>query len=458
MEGNRGCIPGFGSGSVVIRDGKCINHEGHEVSRRLFLGFPLCTFRPFVVHGLQSGLLSRFWILWLSIAAGVASAQARVPASAESAQGQTESQTGRYHFRGFLPLTDFYSTPDPLPPGPPGKLIRAAEFYEYQLPEGVSAFRILYHSRSASGTDVAASGVVLTPDQSPPAGGWPVIAWAHGFTGIARHCAPSLMRNLNEGPFLSMYVKLGYAVVATDYVGLGTDFRNASVDMQSDATDVIYSIAAARAAVPQLGRKWVAMGESAGGLAAVAIAELQGEIRDPDYLGSIAISGIADAKEFYEVSANGRSPAQLVVLAYEIQTLYPRFQANQMLTEKALALYPQVEKACGMASTDADTTAAQVLKPGWQDNGVVKQFFARNTIGQRPAYRPLLLVSSDADPAVRTGMTAQVVARLCGQRDVVQFHDYQKSEFASVLGDSVRDQLTWIQARFAGRPASGNCH
>ena len=403
-------------------------------------------------------LCPRSWILWLGIAAGVAAVFAPLPAIAESVQGQTESQTDRHHFRGFLPLTNFYSTPDPLPPGPPGKLIRVAEFDEYQLPEGVSAFRILYHSRSASGTDVAASGVVLTPDQAPPAGGWPVIAWAHGFTGIARHCAPSLMRNLNEGPFLSMYVKLGYAVVATDYVGLGTNFRNASVDMQSDAADVIYSITAARAAVPQLGRKWVAMGESAGGLAALAVAELEGDIRDPDYLGSIAISGIADAKEFYELSASGRSPAQLVVLAYEIQTLYPQFQENQMLTEKALALYPQVEKACGMASTDSETTAAQVLKPGWQGNGAVEHFFARNTIGQKPSYRPLLLVSSDADPAVRMGMTARVVSRLCRQNDAVQFHDFQRSEFASVLGDSVRDQLTWIQARFAGRPASSNCH
>jgi hypothetical protein len=109
-------------------------------------------------------------------------------------------------------------------------------------------------------------------------------------------------------------------------------------------------------------------------------------------------------------------------------------------------------------SRDPDTIAVPVLKPGWQDDSVVEQFLARNTIGRKPAYRPLLIVSSDADPAVRTGMTARAVANLCRQRDVVQFHDYQSSEFASVLGDSVREQLTWIQARFAGRPASSNCH
>ena len=77
------------------------------------------------------------------------------------------------------------------------------------------------------------------------------------------------------------------------------------LDMQSNAADVIYSIAAAHAAVPGLGRKWVAMGESAGGLAALAVAGLESDIRDPDYLGSIAISGIADAKEFYLQAADG---------------------------------------------------------------------------------------------------------------------------------------------------------
>jgi hypothetical protein len=192
-----------------------------------------------------------------------------------------------------------------LPAGKPGELIRSEEFDDYAFAPEVSAVRILYYSQSAMGEDVAASGVVLIPSARPPAGGWPVIAWAHDFSGAARQCAPSLMRSLYYGPFLSMYVNLGYAVVATDYAGLGTDFRNALMDMRSNATDVIYSIPAAHAAVPQLGAKWVAMGESQGGLAVVGVAELEGEIRDANYLGSIAVSGVADAKDVYEPLAGG---------------------------------------------------------------------------------------------------------------------------------------------------------
>jgi len=395
----------------------------------------------------------RWAIALVSITVGSAADLAPVAAFAESAQSQTEAQADRSEFRRLLPLTDFYTTPSPLPAGQPGELIRSEEFNEYQIPEGVSAFRILYYSRSARGTDVAASGVVLTPDRQPPSGGWPVIAWAHGFTGTARRCAPSLMRNLNEGPFLSMYVELGYAVVATDYAGLGTNFRNASVDMQSNATDVIDSVVASRTAVPQLGRKWVAMGESAGGLAALAVAELESDIRDPDYLGSIAVSGIADAKEVDEQAARANSPEPLI-LAYGVQTLYPPFQVNQILTKEALVPYRQIESGCAPALS---SPAHQMLRPGWEDNYFVRQFFARNTVGQKPAYGPLLIVSGYTGPAVSTGMTRRVLARMCKQGDKLQFHQYQGSDFAAVLGDSVRDQLTWIQARFAGRPAPSNC-
>ncbi len=93
-----------------------------------------------------------------------------------------------------------------------------------------------------------------------------------------------------------MYVNLGYAVVATDYVGLGTSFRNASFDAPSNATDVINSVKAARKAVAELGARWIALGEANGGISALFVAELQDEADDHDYLGSVSILGILDLK------------------------------------------------------------------------------------------------------------------------------------------------------------------
>jgi len=370
------------------------------------------------------------------------------------AQQQASSQAKRP--RGGVQITRFYDTPVPLPPGKPGELIRSQKDDEYYLGEDVTAVRILYHSRSGNGEDVATSGVVIIPDRKPPAGGWPIIAWAHEWMGSARQCAPSLMRNLGSGPFLSMYASLGYAVVATDYAGLGTNFRNAFVDIRSNALDAIYSVSAARAAEPSLGSKWIAMGQADGGLAALGVAEVESEIRDSGYLGSIAISGVANAKDAYEKSAQATSQPMLVFLAYGIKTVFPQFQPSDILTEKGLGAYRQIESACAVAGDGV--SAAEMMKPNWEKNGLVQEFFRRNALGQKRAGGPVMVLGAESDPAVMAGMTSHLVGDMCKQGDRVQFIRYPGLDSGAALGSSVRDQIGWIQSRFKGEPAPSNCH
>jgi hypothetical protein len=380
-------------------------------------------------------------------AAGSPEAQAQMPTSAE-----------RSHIQRTLPITKFYDTANPLPAGNPGTLIRSQEFDGYELPFSVSAVRILYHSRSARGEDVAASGVVLFPyDKKPPAGGWPVIAWAHGSNGVGRVCAPSLMRNIGHGTFLAMYVNLGYAVVATDYTGLGTNFRNAFLDGPSNATDVINSIPAARAAVPELGARWIVMGEAEGGLTAVAVAAKENEIRDPDYLGAIAISDVASAKEIYGHSTAGASRLMLTSLAYGIKTVYPEFQVTAMLTEKALALYHDIDQTCSEPKATPDLSPNQIVKPGWESNTFVRQYFERNDPADATAYGPILVISGATSPASLAPMTGQTISRMCKQGDRVQWERYSDLDPGTMIGDSVSDQIGWIEGRFAGRPSPTNC-
>jgi pimeloyl-ACP methyl ester carboxylesterase len=359
--------------------------------------------------------------------------------------------------RHRLPVTKFYDTPNPLTAKNPGDLIGSEVFDEYILPEGVQAVRILYHSRSASGQDVAASGVVLYPEVKPPAGGWPVLAWAHSLNGVARECAPSLARNLQHGPFLAMYVSQGYAVVATDFAGLGTSSRNAFSDTPSNATDVVYSIPAARAAVPQLGSRWIALGIGQGGAAAVGVAELEYEMRDPNYLGSIAISSLDGAAEDYAASTIPGFYEAPLWLAYGIKSVYPDFNVKEILTGRALALYPRVEQSCEDPGRASKLSSAELLKATWNNDKFVKKYFSRSALGRKPAQGPLLIISSGLDPAVPIQQTAQVIARMCKQGDRVHFERYPQSDAGAVFGDSVRDQISWIQGRFAARPVSSNC-
>ena len=50
---------------------------------------------------------------------------------------------------------------------------------------------VLYSSRTPQGAKTAVSGSVSVPKGKVPKGGWPVITWAHGTTGVADACAPS---------------------------------------------------------------------------------------------------------------------------------------------------------------------------------------------------------------------------------------------------------------------------
>jgi alpha-beta hydrolase superfamily lysophospholipase len=378
------------------------------------------------------------------------------PTEGAMAQNHATALAKRPEVLRAFPLTRFYDTPGPLPPGKPGELIRFEPLGDHELPFAVTVVRILYHSRSAKGKDIAVSGVVLVPPGAAPTGGWPVIAWAHDFKGAARQCAPSLMKNLSAGPFLAMYTNLGYAVVATDYAGLGTNFPYTSLDMQSSALDVIYSVPASRTAAPQLGLRWVAMGYSQGGLAAVGVAEAESEIRDGNYLGAVAISGVADVHDIYQRMSLASSGRFLFSLARTIKNVFPDFRVQDMLAVKAMQLYEQTSHSCD-ATAEAELPPGEVLKPGWENDRFVEDFFTRNTPGRKPASGPLLILGGEADPAVPASITPKAVARMCKQGDRVLFYKYPDLDAGALLGGSVSDQISWVKARFAGRRVPSNC-
>ena len=76
----------------------------------------------------------------------------------------------------------------------------------------LQAARVVYRSTSGD-TDAptVVSGSVFTPRGQAPDGGWPVIALAHGTTGIDQACAPSLSANLLGNVVFVMDRKRGRA-------------------------------------------------------------------------------------------------------------------------------------------------------------------------------------------------------------------------------------------------------
>ena len=81
----------------------------------------------------------------------------------------------------------------------------------------------MYLSKTSNNTLVPVTDFILWPYAARPhRGGIPIVAWAHGSGGSAPKCAPSNMQNLWYH-FQGLYEIAfhGYAVIATDYAGLG---------------------------------------------------------------------------------------------------------------------------------------------------------------------------------------------------------------------------------------------
>jgi pimeloyl-ACP methyl ester carboxylesterase len=361
-----------------------------------------------------------------------------------------------------LPRTAFYDTPS-LAGTKPGDLLRQAPFRGYAVPTGSSTVRILYHSLNAEGADVATSGVVLIPAGRPPSGGWPVIAWAHGTSGVARMCAPSLEKDMEYGEEgLMPMVRAGFAVVATDYHGLGTQGPHEYINKTAQARDVIYSVSAARAAIPTLGRRWVVVGHSQGGLTAWSVAEMEATIKDPGYLGAVSVSGAADPKSILEQMGEPGSSAAyyLVYMAYAIHARAPEFKPSDMLVGKALERYADVTtKGCwnyAYASFLKDR-GGKVLKAGWDQSAPAQRFLNANELGAAAVGGPLLVLTGEADETVPFALVKATVKKACGKGIALRFRSYPGLDHDPTMDKSTPDQLAWIGDRFTGKPFTSNC-
>ena len=62
---------------------------------------------------------------------------------------------------------------------------------DFTVPNAEESVVMTYKMQGIKGQETQATALVFTPRTAPPAGGWPIVAWAHGTRGIANHCAPS---------------------------------------------------------------------------------------------------------------------------------------------------------------------------------------------------------------------------------------------------------------------------
>ena len=139
-------------------------------------------------------------------------------------------------------LDDVYVTPGGMPAWDetvlgdvvrcaPDEVLSVAEVHDRLLDAGIddvvpfsgaSVYRIGYRTTRWEGVEGYGSARIFLPDTQHVDGILPTLIAAHGTIGLADHCAPSLYPTVSEEMILP-FVGNGFAVIAPDYAGLGTE-------------------------------------------------------------------------------------------------------------------------------------------------------------------------------------------------------------------------------------------
>src|SRR3954447_9757233 len=279
--------------------------------------------------------------------------------------------------------TAFYDPPSPLPGKTHGDFIwwRPGDAHgNMRITAAGRDYLVLYRSTGINGTPVAESAeVLLPPDRKAPKGGWPIVVWAHGTTGLADKCAPTRMPrqsdayNSNLRAQLLTYFKAGYAVVAPDYEGLGTPGVHPYLIGGSEGRSVLDSVRAARKIEPRLSKSVAIMGHSQGGHAALWAAALA-----PTYTpelkvrGTVAYAPASHVKDQSNLLSVLKDPSRLSALIASIfrgaDVAFPDLHVSSYLSDQAAALYPSVDEKCLGEMYGADSwgglAPASILRQG----------------------------------------------------------------------------------------------
>ncbi len=367
----------------------------------------------------------------------------------------------------------FYD-PAPVPPGSAhGTLLR----YQPVGPvpgagAGATLWRILYLTRTATGSSVVGSGYVAVPGRAAPAGGYPVIAWAHGTTGMARACAPSLfatslpggLHHLVLAPYLAALVDQGYLVTAADYPGLGTPGALGYYAGLGEGYAVLDAIRASQGL-----ESWhasgpvVILGHSQGGHAALFAGQLAaGYTSEQRIVGVVAAAPVTSMTGIAAAAAATSQPVNADVLLTLVSwsRTYPGVPLEQLLTPSAVAGIGQLNAMCDTAVTDAyhHTPSAAVFAPGAATNPALVGLGRANSPGDMPTGAPILIVQGSADDEVSVSRTASFVAHVCAvQPDRLTYRVLDGATHEGVLTAARSEILGWIGARFAGQPAPTGC-
>ena len=356
----------------------------------------------------------------------------------------------------------FYKPPKPLPGGKHGALIWARKQTGAAALKGGAGNRlILYRSTGADGKATAVSGAVAIPKGKAPKGGWPVITWAHGTTGIADQCAPSRdganQLSSYAYPLLQRWLKAGYAVVRTDYTGLGTPGDHPYLIGRPEGESVLDAVRAARSLDKRLGKRVAIAGHSQGGQAALFAAALAPKYTpDLKIRGTVAFAPVSHLSEQTALLPGLKSPSGLsglvAMILRGIDIARPSLNVAGMLNDPAAALYPTTLTQClgklSSTSSFGSIAPADLIRQGTDLGPATTALSQLDDPEDLQIRTPLQIQQGTADQTVFQTFTDQTVAAYKQRGIKVTYKTYQGVDHGGAVKDahSAADATKYIRA------------
>jgi pimeloyl-ACP methyl ester carboxylesterase len=356
----------------------------------------------------------------------------------------------------------FYEPPKKVPKGH-GHLIWHRKAGKLMPIDGAkSTTLVLYTSKTPQGKAAAVSGAVSVPRGKAPKGGWPVITFAHGTTGVADSCAPSRIDPTSTNaslvdyidPELEDWIDEGYAVVRTDYQGLGTPGPHPYLIGTAEGRGVVDIVSAARELNGDIGKKYLISGHSQGGQSALFAAGLAKSWASKLKLrGTVAYAPASHLLEQAQALPALTSPSDLSAIAALIlsgaASQSAAIDVNALLTDPALALYPQVDQTClpGLAEPTSfgGMAPADLLRPGADLSPLYAELGPMNPAVTTSA--PILILQGEADTTVFPVFTGQLNQELLALGDQVTYTVYPGIDHGGIVTAGEPEALAFMRAQ-----------
>nr|WP_310796143.1 lipase family protein [Paraburkholderia fungorum] len=365
----------------------------------------------------------------------------------------------------------FYAWTETVP-ATPGQMLRTEQLTPQQsLAEAGQNIRILYTSTDGidNHTPIVVSGALFVPKGTPPQGGWPLMAWAHGTVGSADVCAPSFTsRSERDTRYLSHWLAQGYAIVATDYQGLGTPGLHPYGLTRPLAYGVLDSIRAVAHGGFDVSSRVVVFGQSQGGRAAFATAVYAKTYAPELKIVGVVATGTPYAAVHETADNEDRANAHKSVVptfGYDMLRLStatlldPSFVPADYLTDRAMPAFETSQHACLHAIEQRIVADKLTFDDSFKRSP--KPMLA--AISREAAYPtlksdiPIFVGTGGKDRDVFVPGQVALVTDACKAGDRIEWHLYPKLDHSATVNGSLPDSTKFVAKAFSGERISGNC-